>query len=92
MSGRTFKTRDILAAMHSFPAIAATHGNSNMAWQKLRTAELNISGVAYGKNCGWSDLSTAIQPVLKATFPDLAQERFPDADYWQGGGGDNVSS
>lgn len=85
MGDRTFRTSDVLAAIHSFPAIMAVKNNSGIieAFDQLRDVSPKIAGVEHGRDhLSWSALSQATKLVLEGVFPELAKEQLPDAAYW----------
>ena len=85
MTERTFKTSEILAAIHGFPTIIAAREKQSIidAFDHLRNISPEIAGIEFpGDHLSWCVLSRATVPVLREHFSALAAEKFPDADYW----------
>jgi hypothetical protein len=83
---KTFKTAEVLAAIHSFPGLLAAAEKIGVleAFDKIRERAPEIAGMkgAATDHLGWCTLSQAMRPVLKSHFPALSAEQFPDQAYW----------
>jgi hypothetical protein len=85
MTDRTFKTSEVLAAIHAFPGLLAASDKSGVieAFDKLREISPKMAGIDFStSHLGWCELSGSLKPVLRKYFSALAAEPFPDKEYW----------
>jgi hypothetical protein len=82
---KTFKTSEVLAAIHAFPSILAARENTGIieAFDKLRAVTLKMAGVdGATDHLGWCELANSLKPTLSRYFSSLSAEKIPDPEYW----------